>query len=169
MFSLRSIARAVAFSHATRIADEEARRAAQEDSAASKDIERSASRLREEIRLSEQRDRVALEKRLAHQRRAQASPGEVASANAFVSRMAASLTEACEKEDALSEKDMAEFARLEADRRAKAEELRLAVASENHRRQAALIEASRPKPERDEQLEQERLDFMAAQLVRRTA
>lgn len=166
---LRGIARAIARSQAARVTAAAARQAEEEATATAKAKALAEARSRAEGYLTERRNRAAYEKRLARQRRAQASPDEVASANLFVSRMAASLTQAREKEAALSEKDMAELARLQADRRAKAEELRLAVAGEAHRRQAALVEASRPNPERDERLEQERLDFMTAQLVRRTA
>lgn len=166
--SFSNIARAIAYSQAARIAAEATRQAEEEATAAAKAKALAEARLRAESHLSEKHDRIAFEKWLARRQRTEADPDEVASANAFVSRMAVSLTEARAKEDALSEMDMAELARLEADRRAKAEELRLAVAGESRRRQAALAKASRPNPERDERLEQERLDFMAAQLVRRT-
>lgn len=170
MISLESLSAAIAHSFARRrsaaikqhAADEALRKAKAEAAA-------EALRLEDERRAAVERQR-RIERWLARKRVATAKPQDIAVAGSFRQRQATVVTKASIKAAEVAKADEAEIAAHREAERLRQHQQTLAWREELHRRQQQDIDGSREaKRAAEEQTEQARLDFLAAQLVRRTA
>ena len=155
MISLQSLARAVGYSLAHRRADEIA-----------------AERIRAE--LAEQQERARLEaERAARTLHAPARARDAAQGRRWLTAHKRAVREGEEAARILAQRDAAERQKRKDEEAERVRLQRIEWLAELERRRIAELDPdgslAEARKARDEQLEQERLDFLAAQLVRRTA